>query len=109
NRYVQAAADVVNPIERLGSDGYMNSTVGSSFAKGLNTLAGLNINDIETIDILKDASATAIYGSRAASGVVIITTKKGKKNQKPILEANYYTSVSKAVTEKLLSAGQYRD
>jgi TonB-dependent starch-binding outer membrane protein SusC len=109
NRYIQAAADIVNPLERLGRDNYTNSTVGSSFAKGLNTLAGLNINDIETIDILKDASATAIYGSRAASGVVIITTKKGKKNQKPVLEANYYTSLSKAVTEKLLNAGQYRD
>jgi len=110
NRYVQSAADIVNPTERLGSDdNYMNSAIGSSFARGLNTLAGLNINDIESIDILKDASATAIYGSRAASGVVIITTKKGKKNQKPVLEANYYTSVSRAVTEKLLNADQYRD
>jgi TonB-linked SusC/RagA family outer membrane protein len=109
NRYVQSAADVINPVERLGGDaGYANSTIGSSFARGLNTLAGLNINDIETIDILKDASATAIYGSRAANGVVIITTKKGKKNQKPVLEANYYTAMSKAVTEKLLTADQYR-
>lgn len=39
----------------------------------------LNPNDIATIDILKDASATAIYGVRAANGVVIITTKKGKE------------------------------
>ncbi|NII29341.1 TonB-dependent receptor [Pseudoflavitalea sp. X16] len=109
NRYVQSAADVINPVENLGGDdNYANATIGSSFARGLNTLAGLNINDIETIDILKDASATAIYGSRAANGVVIITTKKGKKNQKPVLEANYYTAVSQAITEKLLSAGQYR-
>ena len=107
NRYVQAAADIVNPVERLGKDDAMNSTVGSSFARGLNSLAGLNINDIETIDILKDASATAIYGSRAANGVVIITTKKGKLNQKPVLEANYYTGVSKAITEKLLSTEEY--
>lgn len=109
NRYVQSAADVINPVENLGGDdNYANNTIGSSFARGLNTLAGLNINDIESIDILKDASATAIYGSRAANGVVIITTKKGKKNQKPILEANYYTAVSNAITEKLLSADQYR-
>lgn len=109
NRYVQSAADVVNPIERLGNDGqYMSSTIGSSFAKGLNTLAGLNINDIESIDILKHASATAIYGSRAANGVVIITTKKGKKNEKPILEANYYTGISTAITEKLLNTQQYK-
>lgn len=108
NRYIQSAADVVNPTERLGSDSYMNTTVGSSFEKGLNTLAGLNINDIESIDILKDASATAIYGSKAANGVVIITTRKGKRNEKPILEANYYTGFSQAITEKLLNVDQYR-
>ena len=41
-------------------------------------MGALNPNDIESIDVLKDASATAIYGSRGANGVVIITTKKGK-------------------------------
>lgn len=45
---------------------------------GNNPLAGINPSDIETVDVLKDASATAIYGSRAANGVVVITTKKGK-------------------------------
>ncbi len=45
-----------------------------------NALSTINPGDIETIDILKDASATAIYGSRGANGVVIITTKKGTKN-----------------------------
>jgi len=109
NKYVQTEAEVRNPVEALGNDrNYASSGVGSSFSRGLNTLAGLNINDIETIDILKDASATAIYGSRAANGVVIITTKKGKLNQKPVLEANYYTGMSKAITEKLLNADQYR-
>lgn len=42
-----------------------------------NPLASINPNDIETMDILKDASATAIYGSRASNGVIMITTKKG--------------------------------
>lgn len=46
---------------------------------GSNPLNFINPNDIETIDILKDASATAIYGSRGANGVVLITTKKGKR------------------------------
>lgn len=109
NNYIQSAADIVNPVERLGQDNnYAYNGVGSSFARGLNTLAGLNINDIETIDILKDASATAIYGSRAANGVVIITTKKGKKNMKPVLEANYNMGFSTPITEKLLNADQYR-
>ncbi len=110
NRYIQSAGDIANPVERLGSDqGNMSNTVGSSFARGLNSLAGLNINDIESIDILKDASATAIYGSRAANGVVIITTKKGKHNQKPVLEMNYYAGLSSAITEQLLNPTQYKE
>ncbi len=107
NPYVSNQAEAVNPIDRLGSDD-PNSSVSGSFSRGLNSLAGLNINDIESIDILKDASATAIYGSRAANGVVIITTKKGKQNQKPLLEANYYTGVAKALRENLLNVDEYR-
>ncbi|MGV3528072.1 MAG: TonB-dependent receptor [Flavisolibacter sp.] len=106
NRYLQSAAEIVSPIERFGSDN-PNSTISGSFTRGLNSLAGLNINDIESIDILKDASATAIYGSKAANGVVIITTKKGKTDQKPVLEANYYAGYSVPIKEKLLNAEQY--
>lgn len=106
NQYQKAAADLVSPTERIGQDD-VNSTISGSFARGLNSLGGLNINDIESIDILKDASATAIYGSRAANGVVIITTKKGKTNQKPVLEANYYAGLNKAEKEKLLNRDQY--
>ncbi len=51
------------------------------------TIRDFSPNDIETIQILKDASAGAIYGSRAANGVVIITTKNGKKDQP--LKVNY--------------------
>ncbi|WP_256005021.1 TonB-dependent receptor [Pedobacter deserti] len=106
NRYLQSAADILSPIESFGADS-RNNTVSGAFARGLNSLGGLNINDIETIDILKDASATAIYGSRAANGVVIITTKTGKLNQKPVFEANYYTGLSTAVNEKVLNRDQY--
>lgn len=48
-----------------------------------NTLYNLNLNDVQSIDILKDASATAIYGSRAANGVVLVTTKSGAEGMKP--------------------------
>jgi TonB-dependent starch-binding outer membrane protein SusC len=109
--YVTGAADVANPTEFQGGGDlgtYGLNTVASATSRGVNTLAGININDIESIDILKDASATAIYGSKAANGVVIITTKKGKKNQKPILNAGYYTGFSNAITEKLLNAAQYK-
>ncbi len=110
NRYIQGGADLINPNEIQGSDrNYGLASIGNSFSRGLNGLAGLNINDIETIDILKDASATAIYGSRAANGVVIITTKKGKTNQKPVLEANYYSGISTPISEEMLNADQYRE
>lgn len=51
---------------------------------GTNTLASINPNDIETVEVLKDAAAAAIYGAQSANGVVIITTKKGKKNSDQI-------------------------
>jgi TonB-dependent starch-binding outer membrane protein SusC len=53
----------------------------SSTASAGNALASINPNDIESIDIAKDAAATAIYGSRAANGVVFITTKRGKSGK----------------------------
>lgn len=46
-----------------------------------NSITGLNVNDVESITFLKDASATAIYGTRAANGVIVITTKRGKSGQ----------------------------
>lgn len=59
-----------------------------------NVLAMINPNDIETFNILKDASATAIYGSRASNGVIIITTKKGKKGSGPKFSYNGDVTVS---------------
>ena len=58
-------------------------------ATDVSPLAALNPNDIESIDILKDASATAIYGSRGSNGVVIITTKKGVKGQSKLTYNTY--------------------
>jgi TonB-dependent starch-binding outer membrane protein SusC len=56
----------------------IGSTANVNYGQGINPLAGINPWEIETIDVLKDASATAIYGSQATNGVVIITTKRGK-------------------------------
>lgn len=69
----------------------------------------INPNDIESIDVLKDAAATAIYGSRAANGVILITTKKGKPGRDKF-NFNVYTGVSE-VTKRLplLNATQYVD
>ncbi len=65
-----------------GVPDYSASTSGDIY----NTLYNLNINDVESVDILKDASATALYGSRAANGVVIVTTKKGRIGMDPTIE-----------------------
>ena len=54
------------------------------------SISNININDVETIDILKDASAAAVYGSRSANGVLLITTKKGK-SLKPVISLSGYT------------------
>lgn len=73
-----------------------------------NPLASLNPNDIETFTVLKDASATAIYGSRASNGVIIITTKKGKAGK---VQWNYNGNVSVASPMKfvdVLNATEYR-
>lgn len=75
---------------------------------GLNPMADINPSDIESIEILKDAASTAIYGSRAANGVVLITTKRGAEG-KALITANFMTGVS-AITRYLdvLNATQYR-
>lgn len=66
----------------------------SSNGAPTNPLADINPNDIESIEILKDASAAAIYGSRASNGVVLITTKKGRSGKTKI-EFNYFTGKQK--------------
>lgn len=71
-------------------------------------LAVLNPSDIESIEVLKDADATAIYGSRAANGVVLITTKKGKSG-KTTFNANVWTGRSNATRyAEVLSTEEYR-
>ena len=76
-------------------------------AGGYSPLFGLNPNDIESISVLKDADATAIYGSRGGSGVILITTKRGKIG-KPKLEINYYSGWQNASNDyKMLNSEQY--
>ncbi len=73
-----------------------------------NALASINPNDIETFTVLKDASATAIYGSRASNGVIIITTKKGKEG-KPKFSYNATVSISSPIKNMdVFSGDQYR-
>lgn len=83
-----------------------NNKVGNT---GSNLLSTINPQDIESFNVLKDASATAIYGSRGSNGIIIITTKKGHKGQKP--EVSYSGSVSvsqKKKTYDMMNGDQYR-
>lgn len=83
----------------------------NSGVKGLsNPLSMVNPNDIESFTVLKDASATAIYGSRASNGVIIITTKKGSKNGKLRLSYNGNISVStKKKSYDVMNGDEYRE
>jgi TonB-linked SusC/RagA family outer membrane protein len=77
---------------------------------GINTPIGnINTEDIESISILKDASSAAIYGSRAANGVVIITTKGGAYNKKPVFDVNLTNSFQRAQTLDVLNATQFKE
>jgi TonB-linked SusC/RagA family outer membrane protein len=82
----------------VGIDGNSNN---------LNPLSQINPNDIESVEILKDASATAIYGARAANGVVLITTKRGKAGTSRVSYDGYYGTQQVARTLDVLTAPQF--
>lgn len=114
---VQVQTNYINPGFDVGSPAgndinAANAGIGAgmsaAFVNGLNSVGGLNIDDIESITILKDASATAIYGSKAANGVVIITTKRGKKDMKPRIMVGYYSTLTKPINPGVLNADQYK-
>jgi TonB-linked SusC/RagA family outer membrane protein len=87
--------------------GGRSGTASNASATSGNTLSFINPNDIESISILKDADATSIYGSRAAAGAIIITTKKGKSGSTKI-NVNFQKGVGKVTRFlDLLNAKQY--
>ncbi|WP_242083258.1 SusC/RagA family TonB-linked outer membrane protein [Aestuariivivens sediminis] len=82
------------------------ATTGSSQAR-INPLTGINPADIESIEVLKDASATAIYGSRGANGVIIVTTKRGSDGRLNV-DYTYNLGASNAIRKMpMLSAQEY--
>ncbi|WP_126973613.1 SusC/RagA family TonB-linked outer membrane protein [Gynurincola endophyticus] len=82
--------------------GDVSSTIAAS-----NVLSNINPADIESMDILKDAAATAIYGSRAANGVVVITTKKGKKGRAKMTYDGWVGLTSPTRMWEMLNAQEY--
>ena len=78
---------VINGVPFFIQEGYQS----------VNPLMSISPNDIESVDVLKDAAATAIYGSRGANGVVIINTKSGRRNERMHLTAGYTLSIGNPV------------
>ena len=96
---VRGASNPLYVIDGVPMLSESNSSLATSFdtegnvvgsGQNLSSISDINPNDIESIEVLKDASAAAIYGSRAANGVVLITTKRGKAG-KTKFNVNYYT------------------
>ena len=83
------------------------SNSGAASGSKVNALATVNPSDIESIEVLKDASATAIYGSRGANGVIIITTRRGRKGTDEVNYSGYYGSQQASKKLSLLNGSQW--
>lgn len=91
-------------------DGFpMSDFVTDGTGMTVNPLSGIDMNDIESIEVLKDASAAAIYGSRGANGVIIITTKQGKEGKPQVKYDGYVGWASTTKKLDLLNAYEYAD
>jgi TonB-linked SusC/RagA family outer membrane protein len=98
-------------IASAGEDA-QNAGDGNSLQENQNGLNGINPRDIESVQVLKDASATAIYGSRGANGVILITTKKGAKGKMNV--SGYLNTTVSSIVKKIdvlsgLEFAQYRN
>jgi TonB-dependent starch-binding outer membrane protein SusC len=102
--YVLDGVPLENPNNQTTSFAGISGGTGQTVG---NALSGINPSDIESIDILKDAAAQAIYGSRAANGVVIVTTKKGKKGKSTIAYDGYTAFQEVARTIPVLNLQEY--
>lgn len=98
---------IIDGVPYTSSSLFLGETSGGLLPGGMSPLNSINPSDIESIEVLKDADATAIYGSRGANGVVLITTKKGTVG-KPKVELNLYTGVGQVPKfMDLLNTEQY--
>ena len=96
-----------NATQQASSNSLAVNISPSTQETGFSVLTGLNPNDIETVDVLKDASATAIYGSRAANGVIIITTKKGRSGQGRLSYDGFVGSQTQGKFLQMMNLPQY--
>ncbi|NJB36477.1 TonB-dependent receptor domain-containing protein [Croceivirga sp. JEA036] len=102
--YVIDGVPISNAATSPGGSNILGSGLPATSAAS-NPIAFLNPNDIASMDVLKDASATAIYGSRGANGVILITTKRGKGGKSKI-DFNHYTAFSKIANKLKVGTAQ---
>jgi len=88
-------------------DGMVIISGGSSSVASVNPLGDINPNDIQSVDVLKDGAATAIYGSRGANGVIIITTKRGTKGKTQVNYNSWFAWANVAKRFDLLDAQEF--
>lgn len=101
---------VIDGVPISGDGTYVQGmTDGGNGQQRFNVLSTINPSDIESVDVLKDASASAIYGSRASNGVIIITTKRGKQGQAKISYNGYYGVQSLRKQLDMMNLAQYAD
>ncbi len=101
---INASSDPLYVVDGVPVNSNTNFTGGSDFnfgggTQGINILSSINPSDIESVEVLKDAASSSIYGARAANGVVLITTKRGKSNSGTI-SMNAYAGVSQVPNER---------
>jgi len=93
NAEIDLANTLSSPLYIIDGIPLSIADLAGSNATGSNVIAGINVNDIESIVVQKDAAATAVWGSRGANGVIVIKTKKGLLG-KPIVRLSYYTGIT---------------
>ena len=112
---ITGSSEPLYVIDGIPFQGDGTSVAGFDWAGGangqnrVNPLSAINPNDILSIEVLKDASASAIYGARAANGVVLITTKRGKKGESKISYNGFYGAQSLPNSLEMMDLQQFAD
>lgn len=113
---INASSDPLYVVDGIPVNSTTNFTGGTTFdfgggTQGINVLASINPSDVQSVEILKDAASSSIYGARAANGVVLITTKKGIANESEF-SFNMYEGFSQVPRERyyeMMNTAQYQD
>jgi len=106
-RGVNSITNSSDPLYVVDGVPYISGDQGGSASVSYNPLGDINPADIESVEVLKDGSATAIYGSRASNGVVLITTKKGKRGKTSISYNAWLAAATASKRFDLLDADQF--